>query len=105
MVDIREAISSSYRGNLPDSSFAIILPGGSKDLSGRTVPRSLRKLPYKDSNGKVIFANAVAALAALNGARGGVSAPMSAKNIAWRKIVRAIKFDRPDYVPPPKKIK
>ena len=105
MVKIREAISGSMRRNLPDSSFAIVLPGGKKDGTGRTEPRSLRKLPYKDSNGKVIFANAVAALAALNGARGGVNAPMSTKQSAWNKIIRAIKTVRPDYVPPPKKIK
>lgn len=32
--------------DLPDTAFAIILSGGEKDDSGRTVPRSLRKLPH-----------------------------------------------------------
>src|SRR6266498_1258523 len=34
---------------LPDSAFAYIEPGGSKDDSGRTVPRSLRHFPIHDA--------------------------------------------------------
>jgi HK97 family phage prohead protease len=45
--------SGSYVNNLPDSAFAVILPGGTKDKSGKTVPRSLRKLPHHDADGKV----------------------------------------------------
>ncbi len=45
--------SGSYVNDLPDSAFAVVLPGGSKDKSGKTVPRSLRKLPHHDSSGKV----------------------------------------------------
>ena len=45
--------SGSYVNDLPDSAFAVVLPGGSKDKSGKTVPRSLRKLPHHDSDGKV----------------------------------------------------
>ena len=33
---------------LPDSAFAYIEPGGSKDSTGRTVPRSLRHFPIHD---------------------------------------------------------
>jgi uncharacterized protein len=36
--------------NLPDSDFAYIEPGGSKDSSGRTVPRSLRHFPIPDAD-------------------------------------------------------
>ncbi len=34
--------------DLPDSAFAYIEPGGEKDSSGRTVPRSLRHFPIHD---------------------------------------------------------
>lgn len=39
--------------DLPDSSFAYVESGGKKDSSGRTVPRTLRNLPYKDASGKI----------------------------------------------------
>jgi len=39
--------------DLPDSSFAYIAPGGEKDENGKTVPRSLRHLPFKDKDGDV----------------------------------------------------
>jgi hypothetical protein len=39
--------------DLPDSSFAYIEPGGSKDAVGKTIPRSLRHLPYKSATGDV----------------------------------------------------
>ena len=45
--------TTEYINNLPDSSFAYIMPGGEKDETGKTKPRSLRKLPYKDANGKI----------------------------------------------------
>lgn len=43
----------AYVNNLPDSAFLYIEPGGEKDKTGRTVPRSKRHLPYKDDGGKV----------------------------------------------------
>lgn len=45
--------STKFVNDLPDSSFALVLPGGEKDEGGKTTPRSLRKLPYKDASGKV----------------------------------------------------
>lgn len=42
-----------YIDDLPDSAFALILPGGQRDEEGKTVPRSLRKFPYKNRDGKV----------------------------------------------------
>ena len=45
--------TTSYVNSLPDSSFLYIETGGKKDSEGKTVPRSLRHLPYKDKNGKV----------------------------------------------------
>ena len=41
-------LSASERDNLPDSAFAYIEPGGTKDASGRTTPRSLRHFPVHD---------------------------------------------------------
>ncbi len=45
--------STAYVNDLPDSAFFYIGPGGEKDDTGRTVPRSLRKLPYIDAAGRV----------------------------------------------------
>jgi len=45
----RAAISTADVNNLPDSDFAYIEPGGKKDSSGRTVPRSLRHFPIPDA--------------------------------------------------------
>lgn len=44
---------TAYVNNLPDSAFLYIEPGGTKDSSGKTEPRSLRHLPYKDANGNI----------------------------------------------------
>ena len=52
--------------DLPDSSFAIIEPGGEKDPAGKTVPRSLRHLPFKGPDGKVDLAHLRNALARLS---------------------------------------
>jgi len=45
----RAEMKASSVNNLPDSAFAYIEPGGSKDASGRTVPRSLRHFPVHDA--------------------------------------------------------
>lgn len=39
--------------NLPDGAFLFIEAGGKKDADGKTVPRSKRHFPYKDSSGKI----------------------------------------------------
>jgi len=57
--------TTAYINNLPDSAFAIVLTGGKKDQGNKTVPRSLRKLPYKDANGKVDLPHLRNALARL----------------------------------------
>jgi len=44
---------TAYVDTLPDSSFAVVEPGGKKDADGKTVPRSLRHLPFKDASGKI----------------------------------------------------
>lgn len=49
----KEKWSKAYINDLPDSAFFFIESGGSKDSEGKTTPRNLRHLPYKDKNGKV----------------------------------------------------
>jgi phage head maturation protease len=44
---------TQYINDLPDSAFAVILPGGEKDEDGKTVPRDLRKLPHHNAAGDV----------------------------------------------------
>jgi len=44
---------TQYINNLPDNCFAYIRSGGEKDADGKTVPRSLRFLPYKGEDEKV----------------------------------------------------
>ena len=41
-------LSSAAINDLPDSAFAYIEPGGTKDASGKTTPRSLRHFPIHD---------------------------------------------------------
>lgn len=49
----RATWDSVYVNSLPDSAFALILPDGKKDKSGKTTPRELRKFPHHASNGAV----------------------------------------------------
>ena len=42
-----------YINDLPDSAFAYIEPGGEKDDQGKTVPRTLRHLPFKNAQGNI----------------------------------------------------
>src|SRR6266702_1108975 len=39
--------------SLPDSAFAYVAPGGTKDASGRTEPRDQRYLPHHDETGEL----------------------------------------------------
>lgn len=73
--------------DFPDSSFAAISPGGSKDEEGKTTPRSLRHLPYKDKGGKVDAAHVRNALARLK----QTHIPDAAKRSALRKLCGAAK--------------
>src|SRR5574340_347955 len=42
-------MSAADQNDLPDSAFAYIDPGGSKDSGGKTTPRSLRHFPIHDA--------------------------------------------------------
>src|SRR5215472_7033662 len=48
-VSERAEMTSASINDLPDSAFAYIEPGGKKDSSGKTVPRSLRHFPVHDA--------------------------------------------------------
>lgn len=45
----RKKISAADKNDLPDSDFAFIEPGGTKDEDGMTTPRSLRHFPIHDA--------------------------------------------------------
>ncbi len=45
--------TTKFVNDLPDLAFLYIGKDGKKDKEGKTVPRSLRKLPYRDATGKV----------------------------------------------------
>ena len=86
--DLSRAVwSTAEQNNLPDASFAYIAPGGKRDADGRTMPRNLRYLPYKDADGKVDAAHVRNALARLSQA----NIPDSAKASARKKLVAAAK--------------
>jgi len=74
-------------GDLPDSSFLFIEPGGKKDASGKTEPRSLRHLPYKDASGKVDLPhvrNAIARASQIKLKDGSHISPEKAKQLQER---------------------
>jgi HK97 family phage prohead protease len=45
---MRAELATASINDLPDSDFAYIEPGGKKDASGKTIPRSLRHFPVHD---------------------------------------------------------
>jgi hypothetical protein len=58
--------TTAYINDLPDDAFAYIEPGGKKDEQGKTVPRSLRHLPYKNHKGEIDLPHLRNALARLD---------------------------------------
>lgn len=57
--------TARYMNDLPDSSFAYIEAGGTKDKSGKTVPRSKRHFPIADAEGNLDAAHVRNALGRL----------------------------------------
>jgi HK97 family phage prohead protease len=76
VTSVRAGLSAADVNDLPDSDFAWIQPGGTKDEQGRTVPRSLRHLPVHDA------AHVRDALARLN----QTQIPARARQIALGRI-------------------
>lgn len=77
--------TAAATNDLPDSAFAVIEPGGTKDAGGKTTPRSLRHLPYRTASGAIDKPHLRNALARLNQTK--VSAELKAK--ARRKLEAA----------------
>lgn len=74
--------STAYVNNLPDSCFLYIESGGKKDAQGRTEPRSLRHLPFKDASGKVDLPhlrNAIARIPQMSGISDSTKASLQSK--------------------------
>jgi len=54
MEPLRERVfERAYINDLPDDAFALIQKGGEKDETGRTKPRSLRRLPHHRADGSL----------------------------------------------------
>jgi hypothetical protein len=92
--------TTAYMNSLPDSAFLYIEPGGSKDSSGKTIPRSLRHFPVRDSNGTVDQAHVRNALSRIP--QSNVSAGAKSSAIAKAKKLLGSKsnseVDMPDVV-------
>jgi hypothetical protein len=76
---------TNYINNLPDDCFAYIEAGGQKDDQGKTTPRSLRHLPYKNAEGSLDADHVRNALARLDQTE--ISA--DAKKAAMKKLCAA----------------
>lgn len=74
-----------YVNDLPDIAFAYIEPGGEKDEKGKTVPRGLRRLPFKNMDGSVNLDHLRNALARLD----QTSLSQDGKTEARRKLEKA----------------
>lgn len=74
-----------YTNNLADDCFAAIESGGTKDEEGKTTPRSLRHLEYKNADGNLDQAHVVAALQRLDQTK--ISAELKAQ--ALKKLCSA----------------
>lgn len=81
--------TTEYVNNLSDECFAYIEDGGTKDEQGKTTPRSLRHLEFKNDQGEIDHDHLVAALQALGGARQGEPLPYADK--AKPKLCAAVK--------------
>ncbi|SHJ60117.1 phage protease [Desulfofundulus thermosubterraneus] len=77
--------TTAYINDLPDSCFAYIEPGGKKDAEGKTVPRSLRHLPYRNKDGRIDSDHVRNALARLP----QTNIPVEAKKQALRTLLAA----------------
>jgi hypothetical protein len=88
-VKLKEAEwDTEYINNLPDECFAFIEPGGEKDEEGKTKPRSLRHLPFKNAQGNIDHDHLVNALARVKQAK---TMPEGGKQAAVKKLCAAVK--------------
>ena len=80
--------TTEYINNLNDSAFAYIEDGGKKDDQGKTVPRSLRHLPYKNADGEIDHDHLVNALARV---KQSATMPEGGKTAAIGKLCSAVR--------------
>jgi hypothetical protein len=74
--------STAFVNGLPDSSFLYVESGGKKDSEGKTSPRSLRHLPYKDGSGKIDLPhlrNAIARIPQMTGISDSLKSSLQAR--------------------------
>jgi polyhydroxyalkanoate synthesis regulator phasin len=79
---------TEYINNLQDSAFAYIEDGGKKDDQGKTVPRSLRHLPFKNAEGEIDHDHLVNALARV---KQSATMPEGGKTAAIEKLCSAVR--------------
>lgn len=88
--------TTQYINDLSDDCFAYIESGGSKDDQGKTIPRSLRHLPFKDKNGAIDHDHLVNALGRV---KQSGTMPEGGKTAAVEKLCAAVRSwnkDHPD---------
>lgn len=85
--------NTQYVNNLPDSAFAVIMPGGELDDEKKTKPRTLRKLPYIGADGKVDLPHLRNALARVS----QIDAPQSMIDKARALLQRVAREELPGY--------
>ena len=83
--------SAAYMNDLPDGAFLYIEPGGSKDNSGKTTPRSLRHFPYKDKSGNIDLPHLRNALSRIPQSKVSKSAKAAATAKAKRILAKTTK--------------
>jgi hypothetical protein len=79
---------TEYINNLPDDAFAHVESGGKKDDEGKTVPRSLRHLPFKNVQGEIDHDHLVNALARV---KQSATMPEGGKTAAIGKLCSAVR--------------
>ena len=77
-----------YVDDLSDDCFAYIEPGGKKDDQGKTVPRSLRHLPFKNAEGEIDHDHLVNASARV---KQSATMPEGGKTAAIGKLCGAVR--------------
>ena len=91
LADVKKLLEAEWDtefiNNLPDNAFATIGAGGEKDADGKTVPRSLRHLPFKNAQGNIDVPHLRNALARLSQIESGSQAEAKKKLCAAAKEV------------------
>lgn len=93
---------TAYVNNLPDSAFFYVADGD-KDEDGKTTPRTLRKLPYRDAQGNIDLPHVRSALSYLSRTEIPDSAKERIRREAQEILERAATrkaYEEIDFTPP-----